>query len=196
MTGVQTCALPILDAAAASSAFARLVLLDPVIHQPAYYTASRAASISAQDHPVARRKNTFDSVAAFAERLAGRASFPRFTPTAFEDYCSHALVETDGRLRLACPPLCEAQVYLTGASNPGIIDSVNKLDIPALVVRAQRSERLGMMDFSVSPTWPGLAAALSRGRDMHWQDCSLSIPMERPQAVAGLIRAEIGQLDR
>jgi pimeloyl-ACP methyl ester carboxylesterase len=50
------------------------------------------------------------------------------------------------------------------------------------------------MDFSKSPTWPGLAAALPRGRDVFLPDHTHFIPMEDPALVARFIIDEAAEL--
>ncbi len=184
----------ILDAAALGEFCAALLLLDPVIFEPeAYRPGGEQSDLSGvTDHPVARRKDTFSSVNEFAERLANKSSFPKFTPRAFADYCEHALVQKDdGLYHLACPPMSEACFYLTSHSNARIHDHIRSLEVPTLVVRAQRADRESAMDFGNSPTWPELADRLPNGRDLHWANCSHFIPMERPGDVARLLRDQL-----
>jgi len=61
------------------------------------------------------------------------------------------------------------------------------------VLRAQEpwSELTGPMAFSTSPTWPGLAAEFPNGREIHFPDKTHFLPMEIPDEVAALIRAEL-----
>jgi len=184
----------LLDAAAQGRFCSRLILLDPVIFEPQHYANAGipVAQQNSGEHPVARRRATFSSVEEFSERLSGKSSFPRFTPRAFRDYCQYALTPDEaGFLHLACPAESEARVYQTSRSSTRILQSIRDLDIPALVIRAQNAERSGVMDFSSSPTWQGLAGMLAQGRDEHWSDCCHFIPMERPQAIIDTIRAEL-----
>ena len=65
-----------------------------------------------------------------------------------------------------------------------------RITAPVTVIRAKTGERAGNLDFSVSPTWPGLGAALGAVRDEQWADQSHFIPMEAPQRLADLIATE------
>jgi lipase len=177
-------------AAAAPQCFQRLVLLDPVIGPPESYGATwSAALLAGGEHPTARRKHHFTSPEEMIERFRTRPPYASFTPAALRDYCVYGLLPApQGGFELACPPRIEASIYMSSLSNPGVHDSVRALDLPVLVVRAKQppTER-DAMDFSFSPTWPGLAQALRRGRDLHWADRSHFMPMEIPQRVAAVI---------
>jgi hypothetical protein len=84
----------------------------------------------------------------------------------------------------------EASVYLSSAiSDPYAF--VGDILCPTTVIRAKQLERTGVMDFSNSPTWPGLAAMLPDSRDLHWDDRSHFIPMEDPARLASLVAQEI-----
>ena len=63
------------------------------------------------------------------------------------------------------------------------------LAAPVTLIRAPSGERGGSMDFSQSPTWPGLGAHIGAGRDERWGDHSHFIPMEDPARVAALLAA-------
>jgi pimeloyl-ACP methyl ester carboxylesterase len=177
-------------AAAAPERFQRLVLLDPVIGPPQAYGATwSAALLAGGEHPTARRKRHFASPQEMIERFQNRPPYSAFTAAALRDYCIHGLLPApEGGFELACPPQTEASIYMSSLSNPGVHDSVRALELSVLVVRAKQppSEREAM-DFSFSPTWPGLAQALRRGRDLHWADRSHFLPMEIPERVAQTI---------
>ncbi len=183
-----------IDAAAHSDAFARLVLLDPTVSDPATYDdVSYLAQFGAEGHPAARRRDRFDSVEQMRARLQGKSSFDLYHPRIFADYCEHALVpDGDGGLRLACAPAMEASVYAHARSNPGVFDSARALRMPVTVVRAQApaAER-GVLDWASSPTWPRLWCQFPRGRELHWSTCTHFIPMQMPERVITLLRAEI-----
>ena len=107
------------------------------------------------------------------------------------DYCRHGLVRDGDSFVLACPPTVEASIY-RGSAGRDIGDVIATLPHPTVVLRAQRradSVRSGRrMDFTQSPTWPGLAAALPNGRDVYLPDLTHFIPMQRPGLVARQIR--------
>jgi len=187
-----------IDAAATcKDRFRRLVLIDPVVADRAsYFDESSPWQLSEGEmHPAAKRRNRFGSVEEMVERLKDRSSFPRFDPRIFRDYCEHGLVPAeDGEgLVLACPPDVEASVYMTSRTNGGVFDSARSLEIPVLVLRAQApsGEMVGPMAFSTSPTWPGLVDEFPNGREIHYPDKTHFLPMEIPDEVAALIRAEI-----
>ena len=94
---------------------------------------------------------------------------------------------------LACPPLVEAAIYV-GSAGSDIADLIATLPHPVRVLRAHRKrERDGPMDFSQSPTWEGLAAALPNGEDVYLPELTHFIPMQRPDLVAVHIRELIGE---
>ena len=184
----------LVDAAAATGAFARLLLLDPTISDPeAYASSTLAFDLPDGIHPAARRFNAFASADDMMERLASKSAFPLYDPQTFRDYCEHGLIPSaNGGMTLACPPEIEASVYMASRSNAAIFDAVASVDVPVLVVRAQapKAER-GIMDFASSPTWPGLANLFPQGRELHWPDVTHFIPMQAPDAVIGLVEQEV-----
>lgn len=184
----------LVQAAADSDAFARLVLLDPTIMTPELYQGPRLPlELEGGMHPAAKRRNHFASVEEMMQRLATKSAFPLFDPQVFRDYCQHGLVPArDGGLQLACPPEIEASVYMASRSNPDILASVAALDLPVLVMRAKAPEgERGIMDFASSPTWPGLAGHFKHGREIHRPDITHFIPMQIPDEVSALITKEI-----
>ena len=171
--------------------FRKLLLVDPVIMDPARYAMTRKAfgADSAEEHPVARRRNAWASVEEMFERFADRHPFRLWRRDVLKDYCRHGLVADGDGLVLACPPLVEASIYM-GSAGRDIADVIATLPHPTVVLRAQhREEREGPMDFAQSPTWPGLAAALPNGRDVHLPELTHFIPMQRPDLVADHVRA-------
>lgn len=170
---------------------ARLLMVDPVIMDPVHYQGAPEALADVSEHPVARRRNQWDSVDQMIERMASRPPYDAWRPDVLDDYCRFGLLPLPGGgLELACPPALEASVYISSAaSDPHSF--VGDIACPALVIRAKQSERSGMMDFSNSPTWPGLAETLRFGRDLHWADRSHFIPMEDPLRLATLVVQEI-----
>ena len=169
--------------------FQRLVLIDPVIGPPQAYPGSGRFP-PGEPHPTIRRKNHFDSPEAMIERFRQRKPYSDFHPKALEDYCRFGLIpdpEGPGFI-LACPPSVEASIYGSSFSNPGVHDSVGSVFVPTLVVRAKEPPPdRSIMDFSYSPTWPGLAAKFPHGEDLHLPDETHFIPLEKPEYTAGLI---------
>ena len=179
-------------AAACPDRFRRLVLIDPVIASPEDYGKGgwQISSLDEQKHPTAKRKSRFSSPEQMIERFADRAPYVVFDRAALRDYCTYGLLPADDGAGyvLACPPDIEASVYMTSHSNPGVYDSVRALEIPVLILRAKAppSERR-VMDFSSSPTWPGLVHEFRKGREIHFADHTHFLPMEIPEEVAALI---------
>lgn len=187
-----------IDAAAACPGrFLRLVLIDPTVSAPEFYADGAGAPSWAEGelHPAAKRRNRFASAEAMMARLKDRSSFPLFDAEMFRDYCEHGLMpaaDGDGFV-LACPPEIEAHVYMSNRSNGGVYESARKLDIPVLVLRAKEltADDTGPAAFSSSPTWPGLVGEFKHGREIHYPDKTHFLPMEIPDQVAELIRAEL-----
>ncbi len=184
------------DAAAAEPGrFRCLVLIDPVIASPEAYGGGgwTIRSLGGHPHPTAKRKRHFGSVEEMIERFRNRPPYAGFDPDALRAYCAWGLLprgDAEG-FELACPPEVEASIYMTSHTNPGVHESARALRIPVLVVRAKAPppER-SVMDFSSSPTWPGLVHEFRHGREIHLPDQSHFLPMEIPERVAALICAE------
>jgi lipase len=181
------------EAAAKSGAFARLVLIDPTIAAPESYAQAQPMVFEGGIHPAAKRKNDFTSPQEMSERLMQRGVYHLFERRMLDDYCEHGLVrQASGDYRLACPPEIEASVYMAARSNGEIYDSVHALDIPVLILRAQLPpvERMAM-DFASSPTWPGLVNEFKHGREIHYPDCTHFIPMQIPDEVVKVLQQEV-----
>jgi pimeloyl-ACP methyl ester carboxylesterase len=189
-------------AAAAPEAFRGLVLLDPVIGPPESYADGESIAQRFDDspHPTAKRRNRFESPRAMFERFEGRRPYSLFDPACLHDYCEYGLLpDPSGEgFVLACPPETEASIYRTSRTNGSIFDSVHKLTIPVLVVRARGPEdERDPMGFSFSPTWPGLARALPNGLDVHLPERTHFLPMEDPEGMAALVvEHEAARVDR
>ena len=179
-------------AAAHPDRFSRLVLVDPVILDPQSY-GSLPSFASAEDHPVSKRRDRWPSAEVMIERFKDRHPFSLWDPDVLADYCRHGLnpaPDGDGFV-LGCPPLVEAAIYL-GSAGRDIAHLFAEVAQPTAVLRARRkAERDGAMDFSQSPTWEGLAAALPNGRDVYLPQLTHFIPMQRPDLVAAHIRAAL-----
>lgn len=172
-------------------AFRHLFLVDPVIMDPAFYTGQAETPVpDPADHPVARRRNHWESWEAMSARFAERPPYAHWQPQVLADYCRYGLLPAaDGAgWKLACPPALEASVYQNAlrTSPHAWLDAISA---PLSVIRARTGERAGDLDFSLSPTWPALGARLGAVRDEQWAELSHFIPMEAPQRLADLIAA-------
>ena len=182
-------------AAVTGQRIGRIVAIDPVVMAPEVYTGDHPHAFDGLDqHPTAKRRNEFDSPEEMAERLKGKGSYGIFDPDMLMDYCRYGLLPNPkGRgYVLACPPEIEASVYMASRSNHDIHESIRKLDIPVLILRAREpSPDRDVMDFSVSPTWPGLVKELKHGREIHFADHTHFLPMEIPEQITDIIKEEI-----
>jgi len=173
-------------------AFSQLVLFDPVIMEPEFYSPAGAALMGSGPHPSIRRKRDFDSAEAMMERFRERDPYNIFAPKVFEDYCRFGLAEkaSGEGYELACLPEMEASIYGSSRSNIGIHDAVKRLQTPTLVVRAKRTE---FRDFKSSPTWPKLAEEMPHGTDMPRPDRTHFHPFEDPADAAAIIKGAMSQ---
>lgn len=174
-----------LAAALMPAAFARLVLIDPVILSPERYTGAREG-----EHFAARRRDRWPSAAAMVERFAGRPPFDAWDPRVLRDYCEYGLLpadDGDGYV-LACPPAFEAACYQTSvATGSNIYAEIARIGQPTLVVRAVGGKPGEGGGFMASPTAPDLATRFARGRDIADREHSHFLPMESPARVAAYI---------
>ncbi len=178
-------------AASIPERFKQLVLIDPVIFAPETYTRfnQMVTSSDVAEHPVSRRKNTWQDADEMFSRFRDKPPFDSWQPEVLRDYCDYALVpsDRDGFMTLACDPINEASIYLTQSGNEAIFDELPGLETPVTLLRAPPGAP-DKLDFSASPTWPDLAATLPCCRDVLLRDCNHFIPMQDPALVAGYIR--------
>ncbi|MYD42446.1 MAG: alpha/beta hydrolase [Gammaproteobacteria bacterium] len=170
------------------SHFRALVLVDPVILAPDQYV-SQEHGLDVNEHPVARRRNKWQTPSEMFARFKDRHPFSLWREDVLHDYCDYGVLPDDDGFKLACPPEIEAQIYL-GTSQRDIYHLLNKVIHPTVVMRAKPREGVRQtMDFAASPTWPGLASALPSARDCYLPELSHFIPMQRPDLVAAEILA-------
>ena len=176
-------------AAERPEAFGHIFLIDPVIMDPVFYAHSAGQPVpDPSAHPVARRRNRWDGRSAMLASFAERPPYAHWQPEVLADYCRYGLLPATGGegWELACPPQLEASVYL-GAALTDPYAWIDRITAPSTVIRAKSGERANNLDFSVSPSWPGLGARLGAIRDEQWAELSHFIPMEAPQRIANLI---------
>lgn len=177
-------------AADAPESFSRLVLFDPVIMEPEFYAQDGALFPADAPHPAIRRKRDFPSVEAMMERFEARDPYKLFAPDVFADYCRYGLAQRENGegFELACSPEMEASIYGSSRSNTGILDAVKRIEVPTLIVRAQRTT---LNDFKSSPTWPKLANLIPKGKDLDRPDRTHFHPFEDPDDAAAIIAKAI-----
>jgi len=77
---------------------------------------------------------------------------------------------------------------MSSRTNPGVYASIRALEIPVLILRAKEpSADRDVMDFSSSPTWPGLVDEFRQGSEVYLPDHTHFLPMEAPKLVAGYV---------
>ena len=171
-----------LAAALMPGAFARLMLLDPVILSPERYIGPHPV-----EHFAARRRNRWASPEEMIARFAPRPPFNRWQPAVLRDYCIYGLLpapDDDGYV-LACPPHIEADVY-RHSTDANIYNEINRVRVPVTVVRMGQPTTLDTWNMNGSPTAPDLAMAFPDGRDIHIPEHTHFLPMEAPERVAQL----------
>ena len=182
----------LVDCAASSRAFTRLLLLDPTIAEPSAYANAEPPDLLGTLHPAAKRRARFSSPEVMVEQLRSKASFPLFAPRILRDYCHYGLTATNkGDFELLCKPEVEAQVYMTSRTNGAIYQAVRQLDIPIHIMRAKLPAADAAHDFSSSPTWPGLVHEFANATEVHLEKCSHFIPMQAPQLVIQQLQSEV-----
>ena len=171
--------------------FRQILLIDPVIMAADYYSKVDI-EIDVDGHPIARRRNDWASPKALFERLSNRHPYTLWDVDALHDYCDYGVLpnDDDEGYSLACAPRVEASVYagsLLPTSN--IYGELGKVEAPVTVLRAKtrKPEDKPVMDFSLSPTWPGVAGCFKNGTDIHLPELSHFIPMQAPERTAGFI---------
>lgn len=184
----------ILIAANRPSRIKAVVLVDPIVLSREVYThstseAERFGVVRAEELPVARRRNNWQSPTEMFDNFKDRHPFRLWQQKSLQDYCEHGLRRADDHYELLCPPVIEAQMYL-GATQAQIYDVLPLVTQPVVVMRASpRPTNSKAMDFSKSPTAPDLAASFPNGTDLFFPDLSHFIPMQRPDLVADQIRS-------
>ncbi len=173
--------------------FERLVLIDPVIVDPVAYQSRDTAKLPWVDgngqHPVAKRKNLFESAEAMYQNFSGRGSFAVWEEQVLRDYCTYGILpnpDGDGFV-LACPPSIEASIYM-GSSGTDVYERITRIQTPTVILRAKERDPLNtQMDFSTSPTWPALASKFPSATDVHLPSLTHFIPMQAPALAAEYI---------
>lgn len=184
-------------ASALPQRFKQLVLIDPVIMSPEQYGKLHefVESIDASQHPVSRRKNAWRDSDEMYLRFKDREPFSTWQPAVLRDYCDYALRPADenGVMQLQCDPINEASVYLNQSGNEIVHLELPLIQTPVTLLRAPPGNQ-GVMDLSTSPTWPGLAAALPRCREVYLPHLNHFIPMQDPKLVADtIVEAQLNQ---
>lgn len=175
-------------AAERPDAFQHIVLIDPVMMAPDYYSATAPKVQDPAAHPVSRRRNNWESADQMVAHFSTRAPYSSWDRATLADYCRYGLLPSDegDGLVLACPPRLEASIY-QNSQRTSPYDWTGRIKARTTILRAPAREREGDMDFSSSPTWLGAAEALGAEADILWPGNSHFIPMENPAETAALL---------
>jgi hypothetical protein len=123
------------------------------------------------------------------ERYEHRSPYSLWDRKVFEDYCMYGVVPAvDGKgVDLACPGPVEASIYM-GNSETSIHDVIPKIFQRTTILRAPPRDADSVeMDFTKSPTWPGLVELFPNGQERYLEHLTHFIPMQEPELVAGII---------
>jgi len=160
--------------------FAALVLVDPVLFPPAYYSAPPPDAAY-----IARRRNQWASPEEMFERFRPRLPFSRWQPDALRNYCDYALLPEGDAYVLACPPALEAAIYgHCNAPENNLYAGIPGIVAPVTVLRAGATPTGVTLDLNASPTAADVGSKFPHGRDIFLPGHNHYIPMEAPHLVA------------
>jgi pimeloyl-ACP methyl ester carboxylesterase len=157
--------------------FASLLLIEPIILPPPFVRVEQFSMTEA----ALRRRAVFASREDALESFRGRGPFARWTPAALEAYIDHGFRDEDGSWRLKCDPEVEAEFYRS-ATVHGAWDRLGEVTCPVTVVGGEDSAT-HPRDFLERQAGRFRAARLEMV-----PGATHFVPMERPEAVARLVR--------
>ena len=141
----------LLVAGARPEKVAGLILVDPVILAPNYYTAMHLWPFQRGAHHMAKqarkRRNKFDSREHIQYKYKGRGAFATWREPFLQDYILDAFDRTDGNdpdsdkqtWQLLCDPKWEAATFMAQRNRPwNALSKVKKHQIPITVLRPDR----------------------------------------------------------
>lgn len=169
--------------------FRGLVLCDPSLFSSDRYRSKSKSERLGNGHPVAKRRNNWNSPEQMLNRLIGHPNFGRWEKRILEDYCNYGLEQTeDGNFSLSCPPLVEASMY--GAYiDPVILEEIREYNHPVRIILAKSRElNQSFSDFGPSVSREDLENIFPNAISNRYDDLSHFLPMENSQLVADEIR--------
>ena len=127
-----------IEASSGAGSFAALVLFDPFICPKGCHLGHRErlrTTMARMVEGALRRRSSFDSETAFAERLRGTPAFERLRPGVAELLAQTTLRAADkgAGLVLRCPPEYEARIYEQGYRYAATVD-VDAIACPVAVI--------------------------------------------------------------
>jgi pimeloyl-ACP methyl ester carboxylesterase len=160
----------------------RLLLIDPILIEPAGHESGKANPMSMRTRT---RRLVWSSREELFESFRSRPPYDTWGEEALRAYVDHGTFERpDGEIELLCPGRIEAQVYQNAASVDGYA-LLRTLSIPVLLVRGERSD-----SFSAERASRALAC-LQNGRLMTIENATHFVPMELPDLTASLVLSEL-----
>ncbi len=165
--------------------FTSIIAIEPIVVVGGYQPEDSRRRMS---EGARRRRAVFESADAALAHYRARSLFERWPDEALRLYVEHGTFRReDGSLQLKCPGEVEAEVFANSASLD-VWSVLPRIDVPVLVIRGEYTEdMLG----NVAET---VAARLPSGRLETVSGAGHLVPMERPEAVADLIRDFLAQL--
>ena len=171
-----------------SDRFAGLILFDPSVFTKNKYEQNLKRK---KDfiHPISKRRNLWDSYDEMYKNFSSRLPFKLWDKKVLQDYCEFGLIkeEDENIFKLSCPPWAEARM-MSGSSQYGIFEIINKFNQKVLVIRAGGKNSTDNKDlFSSSVTDPQLSKMFLNGKDLLINDVTHFIPQEKPEECAKII---------
>jgi pimeloyl-ACP methyl ester carboxylesterase len=159
--------------------FTRLVAIEPIVMPGGFHPDEpRRAEMS---EGARRRRAVFESAAEAFEHFRARSLFVRWPDEALRLYIEHGTFQReDGRLQLKCPGKIEGEIFANSTSLD-IWEVLPRIEAPVLVIRGEHTEGF------LSTVAESVAARLPDSRLQTIAGAGHLAPMERPEAVAGLV---------
>ena len=164
-----------------------LVLCDPSLFVDYRYKKKKPNRDSEYSHPVAKRRNNWESPTQMYNRLIEHKSFAGWENSVLMDYCIHGLEKYDDHYRLSCPPIVEAAMY--GAYiDPQVLEDLKsyKNPVSVLLARAMKSTE-SFDDYGPSLTRSDIGDMFPNTVVERYPDHSHFLPMEKTKLVASAI---------
>ena len=173
-------------AKASRQLFQSLLLLDPVIFDPATYEESSDIDASSTDY-IVRRKSQWSSIDEMISKFEKRETFAQWPKDTLRNYCTYAV---DDSCKLNCAPEGEASIYRSSIQSdtniyPLIEQSKFIQNIPVHIVRASNTD---FTRLDGSPTNPDLVKWFRKGRDTRLKNSKHLFPMTQPQLVIDIVK--------
>lgn len=160
----------------------RMILMEPIFLPEEVYSTN----MRVDQHPLAsksiKRRNEWKDRREAREYLVSRALYKNWDDEALDMFLNHGMVEnTAGGITLACSPRHEASIFMGGLHfNPWPV--LSGIQCPVLVMEGAESENRTFIDLRKA------ASLIPRGEYRLLEGVGHTIPMERPEEIAVIIR--------